>query len=922
MTYNQNPEQIARDAIDKLLLQAGWVIQAKNKINLNDGMGQAVREYQTEVGPADYVLFVNRKPVGVIEAKKADFAHKLTTVEEQTTGYAAAKLKWIDNNEPLLFLYESTGVITRFTDNRDPKPRSREVFSFHRPETLKEWLAQGSSLRQRLQTIPHLDPKGLRDCQKIAINNLDLSLKDSRPRALIQMATGSGKTYTAITAIYRLLKHSNAKRILFLVDTRNLGEQAEQEMMSYLPNDDNRKFTELYSVQRLQSSYLAKDSQVCISTIQRLYSILKDDKENVFIDEDTNPAEQLTKPKKPLPVVYNPKIPIEFFDFIIIDECHRSIYNVWQQVLDYFDSFLIGLTATPDNRTYGFFKKNVVSHYNHEKAVADGVNVGNEVYLINTAITQAGAKIAANQLIQKREKLTRRKRWEQQDEDETYSARDLDNSVVNPDQIRTVIRAFKDNLPAIFPHRQEVPKTLIFAKTDSHADDIIQTVREEFAEANAFCKKITYKAEEDPKSTLANFRNDYYPRIAVTVDMIATGTDVKPLECLLFMRDVRSRNYFEQMKGRGTRTLDHDALRKVTPSAQTAKTHYVIVDAVGVTKSLKTASQALITKPSVSLKDLATGVMMGANDTDTVSSLAGRLARLNQQLSPADKDKLKQQTGGVALSQIISNLFNAIDEDNIEQKARDLAGLSPEDEPDDKQREHAQAQLVSEASQVFSGELIELIDNIRREKEQIIDHVNIDTLVFAGWDTDAQTAAQNLSQEFADYLATHKDQIEALRIFYDQPHRRRDITNAMIHDVLAILKADKPKLSPLRVWKAYSYLDEYKGAQPVSELTALIALIRRVCGMDKQLTHFDDTVKRNFQHWIMKRHAGNADKFSAEQMAWLQMIRDHIASSHHIDRDDLEMSPFDGQGGLSKMYKLFGANMDNVLNELNEALAA
>jgi type I restriction enzyme R subunit len=856
MTINQNPEQIARDNIDKLLSQAGWIIQNKNKIDFNEGIGQAVREYQTDVGPADYVLFVNRKPVGVIEAKKEDLAHNITTVEEQTAGYAAAKLKWIKGNEPLPFLYESTGVITRFTDSRDPKPRSREVFTFHRPETLKEWITQGSSLRYRLQTIPHLDPKGLRACQETAINNLDLSLKDSRPRALIQMATGSGKTYTAITAMYRLLKHSNAKRILFLVDTRNLGEQAEQEMMSYLPNDDNRKFTELYTVQRLQSSYLAKDSQVCISTIQRLYSILKGDQENTVLDEDTSPAEQLTKPKKPLPVVYSPKVPIEFFDFIIIDECHRSIYNVWQQVLDYFDSFLIGLTATPDNRTYGFFKKNVVSHYDHEKAVADGVNVGNEVYLINTAITQAGAKITANQLIQKREKLTRRKRWEQQDEDETYTANQLDNSVVNPDQIRTVIQTFKNNLPAIFPNRLEVPKTLIFAKTDSHADDIINTVREEFAEGNDFCKKITYKAEEDPKSTLSNFRNAYYPRIAVTVDMIATGTDVKPLECLLFMRDVRSRNYFEQMKGRGTRTLDHDALRKVTPSATTAKTHYVIVDAVGVTKSLKTASQPLITKPTVSLKDLATGVMMGANDTDTVSSLAGRLARLNQQLSPADKDKLKKQTGGVTLSQIISNLFNAIDEDTIEQKARDLAELNPDAELNDKQRELAQAK------------------------------------------------------------------IEALSIFYDQPHRRRDLTNAMIHDLLDKLKADKPKLSPLHVWQAYSQLDTYQGKQPTSELTALIALIRRVCGMDKQLTHFDDTVKRNFQNWIMNHHAGNPDKFNEAQMAWLLMIRDHIASSHHIDRDDLEMSPFDGQGGLSKMYKLFGANMDNLMDELNDALAA
>ena len=716
MTLNQNPEQLARDSIDKLLLQSGWVIQNKNQINLHSGIGQAVREYQTDTGPADYILFVGGKPVGVIEAKAEQQGHKLTTVEEQTAEYAAAKLKWVNTSQPLTFLYESTGVITRFTGARDPKPRSREVFSFHRPETLQEWLNHGSSLRSRLQTFPQLDPIGLRACQETAINNLEDSFKHNRPRALIQMATGSGKTYTAITAMYRLLKFTDAKRILFLVDTRNLGEQAEQEMMSYTPADDNRKFTELYSVQRLQSSYVAKDSQVCISTIQRLYSILKGE-ELDSSTEDVNPAEQLTKPKQPMPVVYNAKLPLEFFDFIFIDECHRSIYNLWQQVLDYFDTFLIGLTATPDNRTYGFFKKNVVSEYTHEKAVADGVNVGNEVYKIETQITQAGGKIPAKLQIQKREKLTRKKRWEQQDQDETYTGKELDNSVVNPDQIRTVIRAFKDNWPSMFPGRQEVPKTLIFAKTDSHADDIIQTVREEFDEGNTFCKKVTYKAEDDPKSTLAIFRNAYSPRIAVTVDMIATGTDVKPLECLLFMRDVRSRNYFEQMKGRGTRTLDLDGLKIVTPSAQTAKTHYVIIDAAGVTSSLKTASQPLITKPTVSLKDLAMGVMLGANDTDAVSSLAGRLARLNQQLDAGDRHKIQQQAGGHSLSQIVSALFNAIDPDAVSQKASELADLPADVEPSEQQYQLTQAQLVKDAAKVLNGPLIELIDNIRRDKK-------------------------------------------------------------------------------------------------------------------------------------------------------------------------------------------------------------
>ena len=916
---NQTPEQAARDKIDKQLSHAGWIVQDNKKIDFSVGPGIAVREYQTDVGPADYVLFVDKKPSGVVEAKREDWGHKITTVEEQSTAYATANLKWVNNQEPLPFVYETTGVLTRFTNSRDPKPRSREVFNFPRPEKIQDWLIQSASLRERLQGLPSLDPTGLRACQVNAIENLEASFKEDRPRALIQMATGSGKTYTAISSIYRLLKHADAKRILFLVDTRNLGEQAEQEFMAYMPSDDNRKFTELYNVQRLKSSYVAKDSQVCISTIQRMYLLLKGEELDESAEE-INPAE-MVQLKQPMPVVYNEKIPPEFFDFIIIDECHRSIYNLWRQVLEYFDAYLIGLTATPDNRTYGFFRKNVVSEYDHEQAVADGVNVGNEVYVIDTKRTKHGGQLKALQEVEKRERLTRRKRWEIQDEDVTYTSSELDHSVVNPDQIRTVVRTFHDKLSEIFPGRTEVPKTLIFAKTDSHADDIIQTVRVEFAEGNEFCKKVTYKTEEDPKSVLAQFRNDYYPRIAVTVDMIATGTDVRPLECLLFMRDVRSRNYFEQMKGRGTRTLDHDDLKKVSPSAASGKTHYVIVDAVGVTKSLKTASQPLITKPSVPLKDLAMSMMMGVYNEDTVSSLAGRLARLNRQLDYAEQERIREKAGGIELTNIVSNLLKAIDPDQIEAKARETEQVTDDTEPSPAAREKAQEQLVRDAASVFNGELIELIDSIRRDKEQTIDHDSLDTVERAEWKGDARENAKTMVQDFRQYLEANRDMIEALTIFYAQPHRRRELTFEMIREVFDKLKSDQPRLAPLRVWQAYSFLDEYKGSQPASELTALVALIRRVCGIDATLSPYSVTVRLNFQNWIMTHHSGSGEKFNEDQMDWLRMIRNHIVTSFHLSRDDLDMAPFDGKGGMGQMYKLFGERMDDVIDELNEALA-
>ena len=943
---NQTAEQVARDNIDKMLIESGWTVQSKKKIDFTAGNGQAIREYQTDVGPADYVLFVDKKAVGVIEAKREELGEKITQVETQTEGYASAKLKWVNNKEPLPFLYESTGVITRFTDSRDPKPRSREVFTFHRPETFIEWLGKDKSLRSRLHDIPLLNPTklpaqdlGLRDCQELAVTNLEKSFREDRPRALIQMATGAGKTYTAITSMYRILKHAKGKRILFLVDTKNLGEQAEQEMLNFTPSDDTRKLTELHVVQRLKSKFVPKDAEVCISTIQRMYSILKDEDLDETLEE-LNPAELLTKPKKALPVVYNPKVPMEHFDFIFIDECHRSIYNLWLQVLDYFDAFLIGLTATPDNRTYGFFRKNVVSDYSHEKAVADGVNVGNEVFTIQTRITKEGETLQAKQQVEHRERVTRRKRWEQQDEDEKYTAKQLDRDIVNPDQIRTIIKSFKFSLPTIFPDRKEVPKTLIFAKTDSHADDIIQTVREEFGESNAFCKKVTYKVKkdrkdiegnvievgEDPKSVLSQFRNDYFPRIAVTVDMIATGTDVKPLECLLFMRDVKSRNYFEQMKGRGTRTLDHDALKKVTPSAKTAKTHYVIVDAIGVTKSLKTASQPLITIPSVALKDLAMGVMMGASDTDSVSSLAGRLARLDKQLDKKEKEHIKKHTNGVSLTEIIVGLFSAIDGDKVEEQALILAGQPVGTDPGDDFRDKAQATMVDKVASVFNGEFIELIDTIRRDKEQKVDHENLDEVLVAQWETTSNEQATEICTEFSEYLAQNKNEIEALEIYYDQPYRRKEVTFEMLNDVLEKLKSDKPKLAPLHVWQAYEQLEntnnKNQSNKPINELTALMALIRRVVGIDAKLATFDATVRKSFQNWIMKHHSSSNAKFSTEQVAWLNMIRDHMISSFHFEKDDLEMAPFDAQGGLGKMYQLFGDDMNTIIDELNSELVA
>ena len=925
-----DPEQQARQTIDRMLTSAGWFIQNVRQFNPSAGVGVAVREYHTDNGPADYVLFVDRKPVGVIEAKKEGVI--LTPVEEQTSKYASGRLRWQQSGQPLPFLYESTGVETHFTDLRDGMgrpsgPRARDVFNFHQPETLREWLRQINTLRARLMGMPLLNEQGLRDCQIKAVRNLEKSFAQNRPRALIQMATGAGKTFTAITSVYRLLKHAGAKRILFLVDTKNLGEQAETEFQAYVPNDDLRGFRELYNVQRLQSSFVDPSAQVCISTIQRMYSILR----GVEMDESAEETSfnEMNQTGPPKDVAYNTRIPVEMFDFIVIDECHRSIYNIWKQVLDYFDSFLIGLTATPDARTYGFFNKNVVSEYTYERAVADGVNVPYDVYTIETDITTQGSSLRAKEYIELRSRQTRRKRWEQLDESLDYTGRQLDRDVVNPDQIRTIIREFHRALQdEIFPRRQneqgqyEVPKTLIFAKSDTHAEDIIRVVREEFGEGNAFCKKVTYgNKEEKASAVLQQFRTAYYPRVAVTVDMIATGTDVKSIECLLFMRDVKSRSYFEQMKGRGTRTMVSDDLRKVTPSAVGNKTHFVIVDAIGVCKSLKTDSRPLERKPGVALKDLMMSVVLGDRSEDTLLSLANRLTRLEKQLSPTERIRFQELTGGPTINSVVTKLLEVDNPDCQEQKVQETNPGSEDGYPPILLDE-ARDQLADEATRVFdSAELREYVETVRQQHDQFIDHVNLDAVRFAGWDQQAKDNAEETVQSFRAYLDEKRDEILALQLFYDQPYRRRELTYRMVKDLTERIKADRPTLATNRVWAAYSALDNINPQQPKSELIALVSLVRRALEIDLLLTPYDQTVGRNFRDWTLRKQAGSL-KYSEEQIIWLRMIRDFIASSIHIDRDAFEYSPFVERGGLGKVYQLFGNDTLTIIGELNEALAA
>lgn len=454
---------------------------------------------------------------------------------------------------------------------------------------------------------------------------------------------------------------------------------------------------------------------------------------------------------------------------------------------------------------------------------------------------------------------------------------------------------------------------------------ISEIVREEFDEENKFCKKITYKSEEDPKSVLSQFRNDYYPRIAVTVDMIATGTDIRPLEVLVFMRDVKSRSYYEQMKGRGTRTCSLEQLKATgTPSAKFTKDHFVIIDAIGVESSQKTDSRPLEKKPGMSLKDLLQNVAMGNTDEDILTTLANRLIRLDKQINEKEKINFAEQANGFTINHVVKQLLNAHDPDTIQNVELKVRSEMLNDAPSKIESAiiEQKQKIIEDAVSVFhSPDLRNYIVDVRKKYDQVIDGINIDEVTNIGWVKDQQTAASITISNFTAWIEAHKNEITALQIFYSQPYRRRELTYKMIKDLYEKIKTEQPLLSPLPVWRAYEQLGEANGSAK-NELIALVSLIRKISGIDTSLTGFDKTVDKNFQEWVFKKQAGAATKFTEEQMLWLRMIKDYVATSFHVEKEDFELDPFNKNGGLGKMWQLFGERTDEIINELNEVLAA
>lgn len=865
------PEEKARQAIDQILNDAGWQIVPRSDFTL-DSSAVAVTEGLLNGNlEADYLLFLEGKAIGVLEAKRDD-VDLLSVAAEQAENYTHNLPLWCaswheDRHLPLVYL--SNGKELFFKNLQDNSMNDyMPLNEMHSPKDIVKL----TGISSYFAGLPTLKRKGLRDCQYDAITNLEKTFRDGQKKALIVLATGAGKTYTACLAAYRLLTYTPAKRILFLVDRNNLGKQAEGEFGSFRLTYNGEPFNTIYETERLKSKEIAKSTSVVISTIQRLFAyltgqdIMDDDDsedENADGDEVALPAEDL-------------KLSPDFFDVIIVDECHRSIYGRWKKVLDYFTSArLIGLTATPDpSTTLPFFNNNRVVNYTLEKSIADGINVDARIYRIKTKVTEEGGVINKGTSYSEKSKYTGREDLITAKESSEYKSTELDRSVVNLEQIRLVMQAYKDAIyKDLYPDREPnynyIPKTLIFAKSDAHATNIVKILREQIfpEQGEKFVQKITYSAG-DTNALIREFRNDKDFRIAVTVTLVATGTDVKPLEVLVFMRDVKSEALYVQMKGRGVRTVQDDVLRNVTPNA-TSKDCFYLIDAVGVTEHEKSIPpiDGGENRVNIPLKDLLERVSHGYLPDDYLRLLASRLSRINQKANDEQRSHF-ETLAGCSMKSIALEIFSVmnpetstlpvfknVNELNLERK-RLVAPLAN----NPKARDYLLYINAGFLKTLSPGE---------------------DTLLYIGF---SKEEAQSTTAAFEKYIDAHKDEIEALRIIYN--NTGEPITHTLLEDLAQKLSEANRKFNIPTLWNSYFVLSsgtKRLNADERKALTTLIQLVRFAFKKTGELMSLVGLASRNYTLW-----AGQAQRpLTPTQQKITREIAKYIAADGAMEMRDL-----------------------------------
>ncbi len=877
------PEEKARIKIDQWFADAGWEVINRDEYEPTS-TAVAIREGLLKDNlEADYFLFINGKAVGVLEAKREETDAFSSIVCEQAALYAKSVPNIYQTyQKPLPFIFTSNGNELYYCDFREQDHYFKQIMTIPTPHELVKKLG----INDYFAGLPTLRKKGLRDCQYEAITELEKSFRSGQKRALMVLATGAGKTYTACLAAYRMLSYTPMRRVLFLVDRNNLGKQAEGEFGTFRLTENGEAFNTIFTVNRLRSSSIPSDSNVIISTIQRLFSFLKGDAIEDNEDDDENePTEEVALPP-------NPNLPHDYFDMIIVDECHRSIYGNWRKVLEYFDTArLVGLTATPIPETMAFFNNNCIVNYTLEKSIVDGVNVDCRVYRIKTQVTETGGAILVGEKFKEETRYTGEVKTVSSKETKTYTNKELNRSIINPAQIKLILSTYRDvvytelfNDPQREPNMDYLPKTLIFALNEAHATNIVQIAKEVFGRTDdRFVQKITYSAG-DSNELIRQFRNDKDFRIAVTCTLVATGTDVKPLEVVMFMRDVESLPLYIQMKGRGVRTIGDEQLRNVTPNAF-SKDCFYLVDAVGVTEhemTIPTATDESTTK-IITLKELLERISHGYFPDEYLKRLAATLARIYNKADDSQRkefarlshDDMKELSARIydALEKGTLPPFVSTEKPNLERKGL----VSPLANHADARR-YLLILAAGFVNTLMPGE---------------------DTLISKGFSIEE---AKNTTEAFEEFCSENADEIEALRIIYN--NEGEPITYSMLKDLEHKLKMANNHFAPKQIWNSYAVLSPGKVKRSTTKeesdaLTNIIQLVRFAFRQIERLDSVVTTSKQYFNLWLGQNQREITDK----QREVISRIVDYIASNGACTVRDIRE---DDATHAAQMIRAFG----------------
>ena len=875
------PEERARQRIDKQLNNAGWNIVARDEYMPNEtsAVKEALMKGNTE---SDYLLFVDNKAIAVLEAKRKENGLG-AEVAEQAEGYAVHPQSWyglwFDNLIPLVYMANGNKIMYRNMLEKDTE--YKEISEMHSPKKMLRIIGKESEYG----ALPYLQKKGLRDCQYNAETKLEIDLKNGKKKNLAILATGSGKTYLACLASYRFLNYTSVKRVLFLVDRNNLARQTESEFSLFDMTEDNQPLANKYQIKRLRKESDI-DAEIVISTIQKLFSVLTGQKlsdENEDAEDEQTKKEEEKDIDETIELGNELKLPPDYFQFIVVDECHRSIYGKWKAVLDYFsEAKILGLTATPTPEAYAFFDKNIIEEYTYDDSIVDGVNVPSRIYRIATDVTEHGGIIEKGSKVTETTHKTGKQTKYDANTSVDYGAKALDKSVINPDQIRKVLIAYKDAIYSdLYPEREEVweyiPKTLIFAKDDNHATQIVNIAKEVFEKEFSgnvpenFVKKITYSAG-DSNTLIRDLRTEKDFRIAVTVTLVATGTDVKPLEVVLFMRDVISDVLYTQMKGRGCRIIKDDKLREVTPNADTKECYY-IVDAVGVTEhEHKIPGGNGPYKKYLTLVQLLERLSHGQVSDENLILLRNYCSSINRRY---EDDRLFGKhldyfisEYGFAPRTLANNINEAIENGTL------VEYKGPSE--DNTQRLALISILMN--NKPARNKLIEM------QKGYSVIVEDEDELLYAGF---SKEEAREYIDNFEDYLFKNKDNIEALRIIYNSEDI--SITYKMLVELRdAILSADS-QFKVYRIWKNYKILDEDGNVEELDSkhnlnaLTNLIQIVRYAFKKNNRLVSLYTGYGQRFSLYCGQ----NQRELTQEQIDIMKMIADYIVNDGAISAVEL-----------------------------------